>query len=242
MPKILIADDDKDNRDLLTKFLNREGFEVLVAFNGEEALHLLSRADLVLLDVMMPKVCGCEVLRRVRQDYARLPVIMVSALATPNDQVRGLELGADDYVTKPYDLRALGLRIRALLRRTGLDDSCLNFADLQIIPATREVYLNNRRLALTKVEFELLLTLAQHPNHVFSREKLLARVWGSDYFGLDRVVDVRMVALRKKLGEDERNTPYIETVRGLGYRFKAAPPSHTVRPTDATQNVATMVL
>jgi two-component system, OmpR family, alkaline phosphatase synthesis response regulator PhoP len=217
MPKVLIVEDDQDNRELLSKFLKREGYEILGAVNGEEALQLVSRADLVLLDVMMPKLCGWDVVKRVREDYPRLPVLMLSALATTDDQVRGLELGADDYVTKPYDLRALGSRIKALLRRTGTIENALEFADLRIVSETREVFVKDRRVVLTRVEFELLLTLAQHPSHVFSRERLLERIWGSDYFGMDRVVDVRMVSLRKKLGED---IPYIETVRGLGYRFK----------------------
>jgi two-component system, OmpR family, alkaline phosphatase synthesis response regulator PhoP len=227
MPKVLIADDDQDSREFLSKFLRREGYEVIVAVHGEEALQLAPRADLILLDVMMPELCGWDVIRMVRQDYPRLPIIMLSALATANDQVRGLDMGADDYVTKPYDLWALGSRIKALLRRTSLDSN-LVFSDLRIVPESREVFVKNRRIVLTKVEFELLLTLAQHPSHVFSRERLLERIWGSDYFGLDRVVDVRMVALRKKLGEDERNIPYIETVRGLGYRFKAVAPANAL--------------
>jgi two-component system, OmpR family, alkaline phosphatase synthesis response regulator PhoP len=240
MPKVLIVDDDQDNRELLSKFLKREGYEIIGAVNGEEALHLVAQSDLILLDVMMPKLCGWEVVTRVREDYPRLPVILLSALATADDQVRGLELGADDYVTKPYDLRALGSRIKALLRRTSMGDSSLVFADLRIVPETREVFVKDRRIVLTKVEFELLLTLAQHPSHVFSRERLLARIWGSDYFGLDRVVDVRMVALRKKLGEDERNAPYIETVRGLGYRFKALQAANTLQTTTMMQAANTV--
>jgi two-component system, OmpR family, alkaline phosphatase synthesis response regulator PhoP len=227
MPKVLIAEDDQDSREFLSKFLRREGYEVIVAVHGEEALQLAPQADLILLDVVMPKLCGWDVLRMVRQDYPRLPVIMLSALATANDQVCGLDMGADDYVTKPYDLRALGSRIKALLRRTGID-STLVFADLRIAAESREVFVRNSRIVLTKVEFDLLLTLAQHSGHVFSRERLLERIWGSDYFGMNRVVDVRMVSLRKKLGEDERNIPYIETVRGLGYRFKAVGPANTL--------------
>ena len=114
-------------------------------------------------------------------------------------------------------------------------ENALEFADLRIVPETREVFVENHRIVLTRVEFELLLTLAQHPSHVFSRERLLERIWGSDYFGMDRVVDVRMVSLRKKLGEDERDTPYIETVRGLGYRFKAARTSTSKQSTSNAQ-------
>jgi two-component system, OmpR family, alkaline phosphatase synthesis response regulator PhoP len=219
MPNVLIAEDDAASRDFLSKFLRREGYHVIEAVNGEEALQSVAQADIVLLDVMMPKLGGWDVIKILRKDYPHLPVIMLTALATLNDQLQGLELGADDYISKPYDLRALGLRIKAILRRSGLEKE-LVFDQLKIIPDTRAVLLNNQPLLLSKVEYELLLTLAQHPGHVFTRERLLERIWGSDYFGMDRVVDVRMVALRKKLGDDGRETRFIETVRGLGYRFK----------------------
>jgi two-component system, OmpR family, alkaline phosphatase synthesis response regulator PhoP len=221
MPKILVVEDDAPSREFLSKFLRREGHEVTEAVNGEEALQLAARADLVLLDVMMPKLGGWDVIKILRQDHPHLPVIMLTALATTDDQVQGLELGADDYVSKPYDLRALGSRVKAVLRRTGVEKELI-FGTLKIIPETRVVLLNDEPIALSKVEFELLLTLSQHPGHVFTRERLLERIWGSDYFGMDRVVDVRMVALRKKLGDDSREVQFIETVRGLGYRFKPA--------------------
>jgi two-component system, OmpR family, alkaline phosphatase synthesis response regulator PhoP len=219
MPNVLIAEDDDASRGFLSKFLRREGYQVIEAVNGEEALKGVAQADIILLDVMMPKLGGWDVIKILRKDYPHLPVIMLTALATMNDQVQGLELGADDYISKPYDLRALGLRIKAVLRRSGLEKE-LVFDQLKIIPETRTVLLNNHPLLLSKVEYELLLTLAQHPGHVFTRERLLERIWGGDYFGVDRVVDVRMVALRKKLGDDGREAQFIETVRGLGYRFK----------------------
>jgi two-component system, OmpR family, alkaline phosphatase synthesis response regulator PhoP len=219
MPNVLIAEDDDASRGFLSKFLQREGYHVIEAVNGEEALQGVSQADIVLLDVMMPKLGGWDVIKILRKDYPRLPVMMLTALSTMNDQLQGLELGADDYISKPYDLRALGLRIKAVLRRSGLEND-LVFDQLRIIPETRTVLLNNQPLSLSKVEYELLLTLAQHSGHVFTRERLLERIWGSDYFGMDRVVDVRMVALRKKLGDDGREAHFIETVRGLGYRFK----------------------
>lgn len=218
MPKILVVEDDQASRVFLSKFLIQDGQEVMEATNGEEALQLAPKADLVLLDVMMPKLGGLDVAKILRRDYPRLPVIMLTALATTHDQIQGLESGVDDYVTKPYDLRALVLRVRALLRRTKLEQEFV-FGDLRIAPETHEVFLKGNLLTLTKVEYELLYALAQHPGRIFTRERLLERIWGRDYFGMDRVVDVRMVALRKKLGDNEE---FIETVRGLGYRFNPA--------------------
>jgi two-component system, OmpR family, alkaline phosphatase synthesis response regulator PhoP len=221
MPKVLVVEDDQASREFLSKFLRREGHEVTEATNGEEALHFAAQTDIVLLDVMMPKLGGWEVIKILRQDHPSLPVIMLTALAARNDQVQGLELGADDYVSKPYDLVTLGLRIKAILRRIGMEKG-LEFGELRIMPEAKAVLLDDKPLSLSKVEYELLLTLTRHPGHIFTRERLLERVWGSDYFGMERVVDVRMVALRKKLGDDTRQTPFIETVRGLGYRFKAS--------------------
>jgi two-component system, OmpR family, alkaline phosphatase synthesis response regulator PhoP len=221
MARILIAEDDQASREFLGKFLKYEGYDVIEADNGEDALQQAPKADFALLDVMMPKLCGWEVVKILRKDYPQLPIIMLTGMASASDQVQGFDLGADDYVTKPYDLRALGSRIKALLRRTGFKSSQV-FGDLRIVPETREVFIRDKLIVLTKVEFEILITLSQYPGHVFSRERLLERVWGSDYLGMDRVVDVRMVSLRKKLGEDKRARPFVETIRGLGYRFKSA--------------------
>lgn len=226
MPTVLVVEDDEASREFACKFLRREGFNVLEAADGASALALAGRADLVLLDVMLPDADGFELAEALRRDIPQLPIIMVTALATVDDEVRGLESGADDYITKPYDLRELRARIHALLRRAGLERE-LTFGPLRIVPESREVYLDGKLVPLTRVEFELLLTLAQYPGRVFSRERLLARIWGEDYEGMDRVIDVRMVSLRKKLGEHDRQTPLIETVRGLGYRFR--PPASDAR-------------
>jgi two-component system alkaline phosphatase synthesis response regulator PhoP len=219
MPTILIVEDDPASLEFLSKFLEREGHTVLTATDGGKALELAGGADLVLLDVMLPVINGWEVAEILRRDWPLLPIIMLTALAGVDDEVKGLELGADDYISKPYDLRELRARIRALLRRAGLESE-LQFGNLRIVPSTREVYLDDHPVTLSKVEFDLLVTLAQYPGRIFSRERLLERIWGADYYGMDRVVDVRMVSLRKKLGESERALPFIETVRGMGYRFK----------------------
>jgi two-component system alkaline phosphatase synthesis response regulator PhoP len=217
--KILIAEDDEASRSLLAKFLTRQGHEVFEAVDGSEALELVPRVDCALLDVMMPKLDGWQVIDALRAERPDMPVIMLTALASTEHQVKGLDLGADDYVTKPFDLRALDARIRALLRRSRLEQEIVR-GELRIVPSERAAYLGDAMLSLTNVEYELLLALAQHPGRLFSRDRLLERIWGPDYFGLDRVVDVRMVALRRKLGEDGRNPRFIETVRGQGYRFR----------------------
>lgn len=219
MAKILVAEDDEASRVFLAKFLRRQGHEVFEVENGAEALAYLPRVDLALLDVMMPKVNGWQVVDVARREYPDLPVIMLTALASMDDQVRGLEAGADDYVTKPYDLRALEARIKALLRRSRIEGEIVQ-GDLRVVPGERAAYLDGVLLDLTGVEFELLLVLAQYPGRLFTRNRLLERVWGSDYTGMDRVVDVRMVSLRRKLLEDGRDPRFIETVRGQGYRFR----------------------
>jgi two-component system alkaline phosphatase synthesis response regulator PhoP len=221
VPKILVVEDDPASLEFLRKYLQFEQYEVLEATDGGAALELAAQADLVLLDVMLPVLDGMEVAETLRQDHPDLPILMLTALATTDDQVRGLETGADDYVTKPYNLRELGARIKALLRRTGIPEE-LVFDHLRIAPHTRQVYLHNKPLALSKVEFDILLTLARNPGRIFSRQMLLERIWGGDYFGMERVVDVRVVSLRKKLAEDSRDPRFIETVRGVGYRFKAS--------------------
>lgn len=219
MAKILIAEDDEASRNLVSKFLTRQGHEVFEAVDGQEALELVPRVDCALLDVMMPRFDGWQVIDAIRAEHPDMPVIMLTALATTEHQVKGLDLGADDYVTKPFDLRALDARIRALLRRSRLENEIVR-GELRIVPAERSVYLADEILELTNVEYELLLALAQHPGRLYSRDRLLERIWGPDYFGMDRVVDVRMVALRRKLKEDGRNPRFIETVRGQGYRFR----------------------
>jgi len=219
MAKVLLVDDDPAIREVLGAYLQQAGHEVLEAQDGEEGLRLAASADLVILDLMLPNISGWEVARELRKTHPELPVLMLTARGEEEERVRGFELGADDYVTKPFSPREVVARVQALLRRSGLKDELI-FADLVIRPRDRVALLRGEALALSKLEFDLLLTLAQYPGLVWSRERLLERVWGSDYPGVDRVVDVHMVSLRKKLGEDAERPRYIETVRGVGYRFR----------------------
>ncbi len=219
MAKVLVVDDDPAIREILRAYLSREGYELLEADDGEAALELAPQADLVVLDLMLPKLDGWAVAERLRELRPELPVLMLTARGEEEERVRGLELGADDYVTKPFSPRELVARVKALLRRVGLKEE-LRYGELVIRPHTREVFLHGEPLHLSRLEFDLLLLLARHPGMVFSRDRLLERVWGEDFFGVDRVVDVHVAALRKKLGDDPEHPRYIETVRGVGYRFK----------------------
>lgn len=219
MAKILIVDDDPAIREILRAYLSHEGHELAEAADGVSALALAPAADLVVLDLMLPEMDGLEVARHLRRDLPDLPILMLTARGEEEERVRGFEEGADDYVTKPFSPRELVARVRALLRRSGVRDR-LVYGELEIAPKRREVYLAGRRVELSKLEFDLLLTLAQHPGMVFSRERLLERVWGGDFFGVERVVDVHVASLRKRLGDEPDRPRFIETVRGVGYRFK----------------------
>lgn len=220
MPAVLLVDDDPAILEVLSAYMAREGYEVLLAKEGEEALALLPRADVVVLDLMLPKVEGLEVARRLRRTFPDLPLLMLTARGEEEDRIKGLEL-ADDYVVKPFSPREVVARIRALLRRSGLKEE-LCFKQLLIRPRERMAYLKGEPLPLSRLEFDLLLTLAQHPGMVFTRERLLEKVWGPEFLGVDRVVDVHIASLRKKLLDDPENPRYIETVRGVGYRFRGA--------------------
>lgn len=190
-----------------------------MAEDGEKALELFPTADLVILDLMLPKVGGLEVARILRRERPELPLLILTAKGEEEDRVLGLELGADDYVVKPFSPKEVVARVKALLRRAGLKEE-LVYGPLRILPKARQAYLEGRPLSLSRLEFDLLLTLAQHPGMVFSRERLLEKVWGPDFPGVDRVVDVHIASLRKKLGDDPENPRFLETVRGVGYRFK----------------------
>ncbi len=218
MATVLLVDDDPAIREILRAYLEREGHRVLEAASGEEALARADEADLVILDLMLPVLDGWEVARRLRARGVSVPILMLTARGEEEERVRGFELGADDYVTKPFSPRELVARTRALLRRAGHRDR-LVYGPLEIRPQERKAFLHGEPLNLSKLEFDLLLTLAQHPGMVYSRERLLDRVWGGDFFGVDRVVDVHVAALRKKLGDDPEHPRFIETVRGVGYRF-----------------------
>ncbi|HSQ37640.1 MAG TPA: response regulator transcription factor [Acidimicrobiia bacterium] len=224
--RILIADDEPDLRRMLTAYLKAEGFEPSVAADGPQTLERMrtEAPDLVVLDVGMPGIDGFEVLQRIRAD-SDVPVIMLTARSEEVDRVVGLTVGADDYVTKPFSPRELAARIKAVLRRGRRpgEEEVLRFPGLSMDLARREVLRDGEAVALTTLEFDLLAALASGPGRVFTRDQLLQRVWGFDYFGVDRVVDVHVANIRKALGDDAADPAIIGTVRGVGYRFLLSP-------------------
>ncbi len=224
MTRVLIVEDEESFADPLAFLLRKEGFTAALAATGQEALEEFDRngADIVLLDLMLPGIPGTEVCRRIRAVSA-VPVIMVSAKDDEIDKVVGLELGADDYVTKPFAVRELVARVRAIMRRasvpTGQRQDELNYDSLKIHLPSRRVAVEGKDIDLTYTEFELLVTLASNPGRVFSRSTLLTRVWG-DEFRDERTVDVHIRHLREKIERDPRNPEFIHTARGVGYVFR----------------------
>jgi len=226
---VLIVEDEQRLRDLVRGYLEREGFAVMTAADGHTALDLARQyaPELVVLDLMLPGIDGLEVCRQLRA-FSDAYVIMLTARVEEIDRVVGLEVGADDYLTKPFSPRELIARLRAMLRRprrappATLPDVPLpqHFGELVIDHERREATLAGAVVALTTLEFALLTTLAAHPGRVFTRDQLLERVWDTDYFGDDHVVDVHIANLRKKLDDDPTAPRFIETVRGAGYRFR----------------------
>ncbi len=222
--KILVVDDEEDILELVRYNLAREGYTVICAASGEEALNLAvsKQVDLIILDLMLPGIDGLEVARRLKQDSVTLdtPIVMLTAKGEEADIVTGLELGADDYVTKPFSPRILIARIKAVIRRRrGILEpvsEVLNIRELSIDTGRRHVTANGIQLDLTYTEFQVLYFLARRPGWVFTRSQIVDAVRGDDYPVTDRSVDVQIVGLRKKLGALGR---YIETVRGVGYRF-----------------------
>jgi len=222
--KILIVDDEEDILELLRFNLSREGYQVRCVATGEEALKAASEpTDLILLDLMLPGVTGIEVARYLRADPRTkdVPIVMVTAKGEEADVITGLELGADDYITKPFSPRVLVARIRAVLRRKSTpppqEDDVLRIHDLVIHPGRREVQVAGTAVSLTFTEFEILSYLARRPGWVFTRTQIVDAVRGEDYAVTDRSVDVQIVGLRRKLGQAGK---HIETIRGVGYRFK----------------------
>jgi DNA-binding response OmpR family regulator len=224
---ILLVDDEDSVQKLLTYPLERDGFRVVQARDGEQALRLFGdeHFDLVVLDLMLPKVDGLEVCKRLRAE-SDVPIIMLTARGEELDKVLGLELGADDYITKPFSIREFRSRVRALLRRAALprqrarDAEVIEAGELRIDPARRTVELAGSQVQLTYVEFELLRTLAGEPARVFTREMLLRALWGDSAYREPRTIDVHVRHLREKLERDAREPEYIFTVRGVGYRFR----------------------
>jgi len=225
MTKILVVEDEASFSDALSYVLGKEGFEVTVADTGDGAIAAFDKggADLVLLDLMLPGLSGTEVCKQLRS-RSSVPIIMLTAKDTEVDKVVGLELGADDYVTKPYSKAELIARIRAVLRRQGdvseVSDAVLTAGPVRIDVERHQVNINNELIALPLKEFELLEFLVRNSGRVLTRSQLIDRVWGSDYFGDTKTLDVHVKRLRAKIEKDPANPVFIQTIRGLGYKFE----------------------
>jgi len=222
--KILVVDDERSIAEILKYSLEKEGYQVILAFNGVEASEKISREKphLIILDIMMPHKDGLEVCREVRS-REDIPIIMLTAKETEVDKVVGLEMGADDYVTKPFSTREVIARVKAILRRSSresISPGNLKYRELELDTSLMEAYKNGRKLDLTLKEFSLLQFLMENQGQVFSRENLLNKVWGYDYVGEERTVDVTVRRLREKIEEDTATPEYIFTKRGVGYYFR----------------------
>lgn len=230
---VLIVDDEKSIVDILKFNLEKTGYETICAYDGKEALRLTreSSPDLMLLDVMLPYIDGFEVCKTLRSEGDDVPIIMITAREEETDKVLGLELGADDYITKPFSVRELLARVKANMRRLApaenaaapepAAENALRFGDIVIDCDQHTVFKTGRDLELTQREFELIKFLAAAPGRVVSREQLMAEVWQYDYYGDLRAVDVAVRRLREKLEDDPANPLYVITKRGVGYYFKS---------------------
>lgn len=224
--KILAVDDDDSIRELLALQLTRHGYEVLTAVDGAEALAKASQAEFILLDLMLPKIDGYEVCRRLKSDERtkEIPIIMLTAKAEEIDTVLGLELGADDYLAKPFSMRELLARIKAVKRRAlpkpQENQLTISLGDLSMDFAAYTVKLKDKEISLTPKEYELLKLFLTHIGRAYSRDELLTRIWGYEYYGDTRTVDVHVRHLRSKLSASPEIANAIETVRGVGYRFQ----------------------
>ncbi len=223
--RVLIVDDDVKIVELVKLYLNRDGYTVLTAYDGNEALRQAREAhpDLIVLDIMLPGIDGLEICRILRAESA-VPIILLTARTTEQDRIVGLDLGADDYVTKPFSPKELAARVRAVFRRMP-DESLqmgpeeLSFGHLTVNFPKHEAYLNSKALNLTPVEFKLLGVLIREPSRVFSRAQLIEKVLGFDFDGFDRTIDVHILNLRRKMELDASHPQYIKTVYGSGYKF-----------------------
>jgi DNA-binding response OmpR family regulator len=227
--KILVVDDDKKTAELIKLYLERDGYRVFLAHDGLGALELgrSKQPDLIVLDLMLPAVDGLDVCRLLRAE-SKLPIIMLTARTTEDDKLLGLDVGADDYVTKPFSPRELVARVRAVLRRTASDKTQpreLTFKEMHLDLGRHEVRVRGVPVHLTPKEFNILATLASQPGRAFSRLDLLEKVFGFDYEGLERTLDVHVMNLRRKIEPDPSQPMYILTVYGLGYKFAEEPVS-----------------
>jgi len=226
---ILVVDDEPQIAGIARDYLERAGYRVTIAGDGADAVAKAraQRPDLIVLDLALPQMDGLDVTRAIRRD-SNVPIIMLTARVDESDKLIGLELGADDYVTKPFSPPELVARVRAILRRTTRDArrpsaAPLAVGGLVLDPTTHEVRLNGRLIDLTTKEFDLLQLLLGHPSRVFTRDFLLEHIWGYDYFGSTRTVDMHISRLREKIEDDPNNPTYITTVRGVGYKLKKDP-------------------
>ena len=223
--KVLIVDDEEHIRELIKFNLKKEGYDTEVAVNGTEALKLIReiKFDLILLDLMLPEIDGLEVCKEIRrnEETSDIPVMMITAKGEEFDKVLGLELGADDYITKPFSIRELMARVKALLRRSNVkkEENIIKFGDVVVNFKTREVIKGTQNVELTLKEFELLKLLIKNNGNILTRELLLDKIWGYEYIGETRTVDVHIRHLRKKIESDDKNPQYIQTIRGVGYKF-----------------------
>ena len=224
--KLLVADDEEMIREAVASYLESQGYQVFRAENGEEALNILKREpiSLVILDLMLPDLPGEEVCVRIRKQ-SRMPIIMLTAKNVEYDMIHGLDLGADDYITKPFSLKNLSARVQAVLRRSTEDLVPLarqfswNQGDLVIDYDRKEVRKKGEPVALTAIEWKLLAAFTKYPQKIFTRENLIELVFGLDFFGYDRVIDTHIKNLRKKIEDDSKQPVYLCTVHGMGYKF-----------------------
>ncbi len=222
---ILLVEDEKAIRDAVAAYLERENYRVTPAGDGQEALDEFEKGtfDLVILDLMLPRVSGERVCRVIRED-SDVPIIMLTAKGEVEDRIIGLELGADDYLVKPFSPRELVARVRALLRRAHTDNEpqreTLTFGDLVIDITGHKVFVRDEEIELTASEFKLLTTLSRYPGRVYSRMELVEKVLGYDFEGYERTIDSHIKNLRAKIGDDPRNPTWLYTVHGIGYRFE----------------------
>ena len=244
LTRVLVVEDEDLIRETIVFGLRSEGFDVEVIADGRTALDTLNRAvaqrnslsdaqggqfsnhfpDLIILDIMLPHVSGLDLCRFVRRQGSNVPILILSAKGTETDRVVGLEVGADDYLTKPFGMRELVARCRALLRRTqssptALEEQSVTFGDISLYPQQCRVTLGNSEINLSPKEFRMLELFMSHPRRVWSREQLLERVWGPDFMGDSKTVDVHIRWIREKLERDPSHPQYLQTVRGFGYRF-----------------------
>lgn len=231
--RILVVEDEPNVSELVSLYLSREGFEVQVAVDGKAALQAFdaSHPDLVVLDLLLPEIDGWEVCRQIRS-RSQTPIIMLTARTDDLDRILGLEMGADDYVSKPFNPRELVARVRAVLRRVRASQSVesqsvLRFPNLEVNRRRRAALVADTEVPLTPKEFDLLWLMASHPGRTFTREELLEHVWGFDYFGDERTIDVHVKRLRRKLEPEELPYRYIHTVWGVGYRLEPLPNERT---------------